>query len=49
MAAASPSSAIAPPDLVRRIFLEEMDPRDRHLGLRWQLAADNLRTVRSAC
>src|SRR5258708_11978448 len=24
-----------PPDLVRRIFLEEMDPRDRHLGLRW--------------
>jgi hypothetical protein len=24
-----------PPDLVRRIFLEEMDPRDRHLGLPW--------------
>jgi hypothetical protein len=23
------------PDLVRRIFLEEMDPRDRYLGLRW--------------
>src|SRR5215813_7309294 len=23
------------PDLVWRIFLEEMDPRDRHLGLRW--------------
>ena len=24
-----------PPDLVRRIFLNEMDSRDRHLGLRW--------------
>src|SRR5260370_38160081 len=24
-----------PPDLVRRIFLEEMDPRDLHFGLRW--------------
>jgi len=23
-------------DLVRRIFLEVMGPRDRHLGLRWQ-------------
>src|SRR5262249_17016825 len=25
-----------PADLVRRILLEEMEPRDRHLGLRWQ-------------
>src|SRR5262252_3415857 len=40
-----PSSAQRPhppgdglPDLVRRIFLEEMEPRDRHLGLRWQTA-----------
>src|SRR6516162_3030300 len=24
-----------PPDLIWRIFLDEMDPRDRHLGLRW--------------
>src|SRR5258706_6798543 len=29
-----------PPDLVRRIFLEEMDPRDRHLGLRWPPAGE---------
>ena len=27
-----------PPDLVRRIFLNEMYPRDRHLGLRWPRA-----------
>jgi hypothetical protein len=27
-------------DLVRRIFLGEMDPRDRHLGLRWQPAGE---------
>src|SRR5215469_1805036 len=27
-----------PPDLVRRIFLYEMDPRDHHLGLRWPRA-----------
>ena len=27
-----------PPDLVRRIFLDEMEPRDRHLGLRWEAA-----------
>src|SRR5258708_17381184 len=26
------------PDLVRRIFLDEMDSRDRHLGLRWEAA-----------
>src|SRR5262249_31993435 len=26
------------PDLVRRIFLKKMEPRDRHLGLRWQPA-----------
>src|SRR5215470_4358820 len=25
-------------DLMRRIFLEEMEPRDSHLGLRWQAA-----------
>src|SRR5215469_6480116 len=29
-----------PPDLVRRIFLDEMDPRDCHLGLRWQPAGE---------
>src|SRR5262249_19519157 len=29
-----------PPDLVRRIFLEKMEPRDRHLGLRWQPAGE---------
>src|SRR4029453_7424285 len=29
-----------PSDLVRRIFLEEMEPRDRHLGLRWQPAGE---------
>jgi hypothetical protein len=29
-----------PPDLVGRIFLEEMNPRDRHLGLRWQPAGE---------
>src|SRR5262249_12134041 len=28
------------PYLVRRIFLEEMEPRDRHLGLRWQRAGE---------
>src|SRR5262249_48717742 len=28
------------PDLVRRIFLDVMDPRDRHLGLRWQPAGE---------
>src|SRR5262245_65939768 len=28
------------PDLVRRIFLQEMEPRDRHLGLRWQTARE---------
>src|SRR5215510_12772684 len=33
-------SGDGPPDLVRRIFLEEMDPRDRHLGLRWQPAGE---------
>src|SRR5215472_8740475 len=27
-----------PPDLVRRIFLEVMDPRNRHFALRWQPA-----------
>jgi hypothetical protein len=29
-----------PPELVRRIFLEVMDPRDRHLGLHWQSAGE---------
>src|SRR5262249_28019026 len=29
-----------PPDFVRRIFLDEMKPRDRHLGLRWQPAGE---------
>src|SRR5262249_28795509 len=29
-----------PPDLVRRIFLKEMEPRDRHLGLRRQAAGE---------
>src|SRR5215469_11003770 len=28
------------PDLIRRIFLEEMEPRDRHLGLRWPPAGE---------
>jgi hypothetical protein len=29
-----------PPDLVRRIFLEEVEPRDRYLRLRWQGAGE---------
>src|SRR5262245_49534083 len=29
-----------PPDLVRRILLQVMDPRDSHLGLRWQPAGE---------
>src|SRR5262245_44449024 len=29
-----------PPDLVRRIFLEVMDSRDLHLGLRWQASGE---------
>src|SRR5262249_13861333 len=28
------------PDLVWRIFLDEMEPRDRHFGLRWQTAGE---------
>src|SRR5258708_38277208 len=33
-----------PPDLVRRIFLDKMDPRDRHLGLRWPPAHTRARS-----
>src|SRR5262249_52834258 len=29
-----------PPDLVRRIFLDVMDPRDSYFGLRWQPAGE---------